>query len=83
MSAWITLPIPSLKGTLIFRKMKNYETNRDKAAWPKSATELNDVWTKIIKNFALSSKLAGKKKEETTEALRSRYGAFHQIHSSD
>jgi carboxyl-terminal processing protease len=70
-----------------FSKNENYETNRDKAAWPKSATELNDVWTKIIKNFALSSKLAGKKKEETTEALRSRYERFiksiHQTNSED
>src|SRR5690242_10419959 len=50
-----------------FTKDEFYETNRDKAPWPKTTQELDGVWTKIIKNYALSLKLAGKKKEEITE----------------
>lgn len=59
-----------------FTKDEYYETNRDKAPWPKTSEELDLVWTKIIKNYALSLKLAGKKKEEITETLKGRYDRY-------
>jgi carboxyl-terminal processing protease len=59
-----------------FTKDEYYETNRDKAPWPKTTQELDAAWTKIIKNYALSLKLAGKKKEEITETLKGRYERY-------
>ena len=53
-----------------------YETDRDKENWANSKEELNDLWRKIIKSQALSLKLAGKKPEEITEALKIRYQRF-------
>ncbi|MBX2963006.1 MAG: carboxy terminal-processing peptidase [Cyclobacteriaceae bacterium] len=53
-----------------------YETNRDDEPWPADEKEMNEVWTQIIKNQALSLKLAGKNQEEITEALTTRYERF-------
>jgi len=53
-----------------------YETDRDKKPWAKSDVELNDIWRKIIKNYALSLKLTGKKQEEITNMLKTRYERY-------
>jgi carboxyl-terminal processing protease len=70
-----------------FTKDEYYETNRDKAPWPKTTQELDAAWAKIIKNYALSLKLAGKNKEEITETLKGRYERYiksiEQTNSSD
>lgn len=58
-----------------------YETDRDKENWANSKEELNDVWRKIIKSQALSLKLAGKKPEEISEALKTRYQRFSKSFS--
>lgn len=50
-----------------------YETDRSKAPWPEDEAELNELWRKIIKNQALSLKLAGKSQEEISKTLRDRY----------
>jgi carboxyl-terminal processing protease len=55
-----------------------YETNREKASWPASVDEMNDIWRKIIKGQALSLKLAGKKQAEITETLKTRYERFNK-----
>lgn len=55
-----------------------YETNREKASWPASVDEMNDIWRKIIKGQALSLKLAGKKQSEITETLKTRYERFNK-----
>jgi carboxyl-terminal processing protease len=55
-----------------------YETNREKASWPASMDEMNDIWRKIIKGQALSLKLAGKKQSEITETLKTRYERFNK-----
>lgn len=64
-----------------------YETDRDKESWANSKDELNEVWRKIIKSQALSLKLAGKKPEEITEALKARYQrfskSFNQFNAED
>lgn len=70
-----------------FTKEEYYETNRDKEPWAKTEAELNAVWTKMIKNYALSLKLTGKKPAEITEMLKSRYERFiksiNQTNSED
>ncbi|MBX2966753.1 MAG: carboxy terminal-processing peptidase [Cyclobacteriaceae bacterium] len=53
-----------------------YETNREKAPWPANVDELNAIWTQIIKNQALSLKLAGKTQPEIKDALEKRYERF-------
>lgn len=58
-----------------------YETDRDKESWAASQEELNEVWRKIIKSQALSLKLAGKKQEEITESLKTRYQRFSKSFS--
>jgi carboxyl-terminal processing protease len=55
-----------------------YETNRDKEAWCKDQAELNEVWRKIIKNQALSLKLAGKTQPEIEKMLKERYERFNK-----
>src|SRR5690606_27345667 len=41
-----------------YTKEEYYETDRSKAPWPVNTEELEDLWRKIIKNQALSLKLA-------------------------
>ncbi len=59
-----------------FTKEEYYETDREKEPWAKSDEALNMVWAKIIKNYALSLKLTGKKKEEITNMLKTRYERY-------
>lgn len=64
-----------------------YETDRDKEPWAKTTEQLNEVWRKIIKSQALSLKLAGKTREETSTTLKTRYErlakTFTQFNSED
>ncbi len=53
-----------------------YEADREKVAWSKTPTELNDIWRKFIKNQALSLKLAGKSWPETVKILTDRYNNY-------
>jgi carboxyl-terminal processing protease len=50
-----------------------FEFDREKAPWPKSVEELNELWRKRVKNDALSLMLAGKNWQETSDILRKRY----------
>ena len=52
---------------------ESYEFNREKAAWPRDATEMNDLWRKRVKNDALSLLLTGKSWTDAKEILRKRY----------
>lgn len=56
-----------------FTKDEFYEYDREKSPWPKSKEELNDLWTKSVKNQALSLKLSGKKPEEITKIIQERF----------
>ncbi len=64
-----------------------YESEREKATWPKTVDELNDIWRKVIKNQELSLKLAGKKPEEIKDVVKKRYErflkSFNQFNSED
>jgi carboxyl-terminal processing protease len=66
-----------------FTKDEYYETDRDKEPWCKNEAELNDVWRKIIKNQALSLKLAGKKPEEIQKTLKERYDRLVKTYTRD
>ncbi|MGC1241950.1 MAG: carboxy terminal-processing peptidase [Chryseosolibacter sp.] len=69
--------------TFDYTKDEYYETDRSKEPWPKSASEINDLWRKIIKNQALSLKLAGKKPEEVQKTLKERYERLVKTYSRD
>ena len=66
-----------------YTKDEYYETDRSKEAWPKNEQELNDIWRKIIKNQALSLKLAGKKQEEIQKTLKDRYDRLVKTYTRD
>jgi carboxyl-terminal processing protease len=66
-----------------YSKDEYYETDRDKEPWPKNESELNDVWRKIIKNQALSLKLAGKPKAEISKVLKERYDRLVKSYTRD
>jgi carboxyl-terminal processing protease len=56
-----------------FDKDESLEVDREKAAWPASRAELDDIWRKRVKAAALSLRLAGKKDEEIQSTLKKRY----------
>ena len=70
-----------------FSKEEYFETDRDELPWPESREELNEIWSKIIKNQALSYKLTGKEWPEIADALEKRYQrverALYQYNSED
>lgn len=61
-----------------FTKDEYFEADREKASWATTEKELNDIWTLIIKNQALSLKITGKTPGEIQETLRTRYERFVQ-----
>jgi len=65
-----------LKNELDFSKNDNFEWKRDKSPWFKNMTELNDYWTKKVKNDALNLKLNGKDWKSIAETLTKRYESF-------
>ena len=56
-----------------FSTDETYNVDRDKAQWPKSADEQNDLWRKMLKNQALELKLAGKADTAVATLMNSRY----------
>lgn len=70
-----------------FSAKEYLETDREKLPWVNSYTELDKRWEKIIKNQAMSYKLAGKEWKEIADLLKKRYQrvekAFYQYNSED
>jgi len=52
---------------------ENFEFERQKAAWPATEAEMNELWRKRVKNDALSLMLTGKQWPEVTDLLKKRY----------
>lgn len=52
---------------------ESYDTDREKAPWPKSVAEANEEWRKLVKSQALNLKLSGKKPDEINKMLKERY----------
>ncbi|HEX7417711.1 MAG TPA: carboxy terminal-processing peptidase, partial [Steroidobacteraceae bacterium] len=52
---------------------ENFEFDREKAPWPATEAEMNQLWRKRVKNDALSLLLTGKSWQDASELLRKRY----------
>lgn len=70
-----------------FSKDEMYEFDREDAEWPTNEEEQNEIWRKIIKNQALSYKLAGREWDDIAKSLTTRYKriqkAIYQYNSED
>ena len=70
-----------------FSKEETHVFDREDADWSSSQVQQNEIWRKIIKNQALSYKLAGRDWEDISESLTKRYQriqkAIYQYNSED
>jgi carboxyl-terminal processing protease len=60
-------------GRMDFKKDESLETNREKAPWPASKADLDELWRKRIKAAALSLRLTGKSDADIQKTLLKRY----------
>ncbi|WP_128546079.1 carboxy terminal-processing peptidase [Larkinella soli] len=56
-----------------FSADETFNTDREKAGWPKTVEEQNDLWRKLLKNQALELKLTGKADSSVVNSMKSRY----------
>ena len=64
-----------------FNKSESYQFDREDADWPKSDSEVREIWRKRVKYDYLTLKLADKTDQEIREQLRKRYeGITRRIH---
>ena len=52
---------------------ESFEFDREKAPWPTTTLQLDELWRKRVKNDALSLLLTGKEWKEAADVLRKRY----------
>ena len=52
---------------------ETFNTDREKANWPKSIEDQNDLWRKLLKNQSLELKLTGKADTSVVNSMKSRY----------
>ncbi len=83
----IAYAVDLLKHEPDFALDETFEYDRAKAPWAVSATELDDLWRKRVKNDALSLMLANKSWAEAHDILQKRYDSLQksseQITSDD
>jgi carboxyl-terminal processing protease len=76
-----------LKKGFDFTKDDSYNYQREKAPWPKTQAELDDLWRQRTKNDWLRLKLAGKKDADIRSVLDKRYATYmdriRQLNSED
>ncbi len=76
-----------LKTGFDFQQDESFQFARDKAAWPKTEAEMNELWRKRVKNDWLRIKLAGKDDKAIADILDKRFDGFRkrlgQIKSTD
>ena len=76
-----------LKVEFDFGKKEYYDYDRSEGPWPENEKEQDEIWRKIIKNQALTYKLAGREWEDISKSLTSRYQriekALYQYTSED
>jgi len=76
-----------LKQGFDFSKDESYRYQREKAPWPKTTAELDDLWRQRVKNDWLRLKLAGKEDAKTRDTLDKRYANYldrmRQLSSED
>jgi len=56
-----------------FNVDESFDFDRKKAAWPRNAAELDELWRKRVKNDWLSLRLSGKKDKDIADTLKKRY----------
>lgn len=59
-----------------FEKVESYQYARAKEAWPRTESEMRELWRKRVKNDWLRLKLAGKIDKNIVEILDKRYDHF-------
>ena len=69
----LPMPVRLLKKGFDFERKESYQYIREKAPWPQSEDEMNDLWRKRVKNDWLRLKLAGKDAKSIAETLDKRY----------
>jgi len=52
---------------------ESFNTDREKATWPKSADEQNELWRKLLKNQELELRLTGKADSSVVNSMKTRY----------
>ena len=76
-----------LKKGFDFTKDETYNYQREKAPWPKTQAEVDDLWRQRTKNDWLRLKLAGKKDADIRSVLDKRYATYldrvRQLNSED
>ncbi|MBC3787624.1 carboxy terminal-processing peptidase [Spirosoma utsteinense] len=76
-----------IKKPFAFTADETFNTDREKAAWPKTVEEQNDLWRKILKNQALELKLGNRKDSVVTATMNQRYAnldkAINRIKGAD
>lgn len=76
-----------LKTGFDFQQNESYQLAREKAAWPKTEAEMNELWRKRVKNDWLRLKLAGKDDKNIVDILDRRFDSFRkrlgQVTSAD
>jgi carboxyl-terminal processing protease len=76
-----------LKKPFSFTADETFNTDREKAAWPKTVDEQNELWRKILKNQELELRLGSRKDSAVTALMTQRYSnldkAINRIKSAD
>ncbi|MBN8823225.1 MULTISPECIES: carboxy terminal-processing peptidase [unclassified Spirosoma] len=76
-----------LKKPFTFTEDETFNTDREKAPWPKTVEEQNDVWRKILKNQELELRLGNRKDSAVVATMNQRYAnldkAYNRIKSAD
>ncbi|QIP12198.1 carboxy terminal-processing peptidase [Spirosoma aureum] len=76
-----------LKKPFSFTADETFNTDREKAAWPKTVDEQNELWRKILKNQELELRLGSRKDSAVTALMTQRYTnldkAINRIKSAD
>ena len=76
-----------LKQDFDFNLPETYQFDREHADWPKTDSEVEDIWRKRVKYDYLALKLTDKTDAEIREQLRKRYegitGRIHQFTADD
>jgi carboxyl-terminal processing protease len=76
-----------IKKPFTFTEDETFNTDRKKAAWPKTVEEQNDLWRKILKNQELELKLGNRKDSVLLATMNQRYTnldkAYGRVKSAD
>ncbi|QJD78717.1 carboxy terminal-processing peptidase [Spirosoma rhododendri] len=76
-----------IKKPFTFTADETFNTDREKAGWPKTIEEQNDLWRKILKNQALELKLNNRSDSAIAALMTQRYTnldkAINRVKSAD